>query len=64
MIIMQVINKVFIVFSSKEIVLETNASQYLHPLEEQDIYGGRIYFFQFQYRQTLKFVYPFFIGDN
>ena len=54
--IIQVNNRVLIVFSPKKIVI---LSPYLHPLKKQDSYSGKTYFFQFQYPQTLKFIYLF-----
>ena len=56
-IIIQITNKIFIAFLPKEILLDTNTFlifSSFHPL-----FYGKIYFFQFQYCQTLKFLYLF-----
>ena len=33
--------------------------QYVRPIDGEDVYGSKIYFFQFKYCQTLKLLYPF-----
>ena len=59
MVIIQVTNKVLILFFTKKIYLILIFSQYLRPIEVQDFYDSKMYFFQFQYNQRLKFLYSF-----
>ena len=60
MIIIQVTDKIFLVFfSPKEILLDTNTFSISTSFKSQDFYFSKIYFFQFQYNQTLKFLNPF-----
>ena len=59
-IVIQVTNKVFIIFLPLEILLDTNSfSIPTSFLKKWDFYGGKIYFFQFQYPQTF---YTFFFN--
>ena len=57
MIIIQVTNKVFIVFSTEEILLD------LHLSKEWDFYCGK-FFFQLQYHRTLKLLNPLLCDNN
>ena len=55
MIIIQVTNKVLIVFLLQEILLDTNTFLISTCSKKQDFYRGKIYFFQFQCQQMLFF---------
>ena len=60
MIIIQVTNKVFIVFfSRKEILLDINTFSISTSIKKLESYCGKINFFQSQYLQTLKFLHLF-----
>ena len=47
------------VFSPKEILLDTNTFSISASPKKQKLYDGKIYICQLQYYQMLKFIYPF-----
>ena len=59
MIFIQLAYKVFLVFSPKEILLDTHIFSISTSFKKKGFYGGKIYFFQFQYPQMSKLFYPF-----
>ena len=52
-------NEVIIVIPSGEVLLDNNTFSISTSSKKQDFYGSKIYLFQFQYHQALKFLYPF-----